>query len=109
MFSGTYLGLFLQPTFPFTNTNISTYFNQIIFKCSKNPFVHYREFDFLEAEHDTVSESTESCFNWLSTMRPRSISKVDVDAEEQYQDDERTEVVADQRPCSAGSFYHDSL
>uniref|UniRef100_A0A914HBH7 Protein furry n=1 Tax=Globodera rostochiensis TaxID=31243 RepID=A0A914HBH7_GLORO len=29
----------------------------------------FKEFDFLEAEHDSVSESTESCFNWMSTMR----------------------------------------
>lgn len=29
----------------------------------------FKEFDFLEAEHDSISESTESCFNWLSTMR----------------------------------------
>ncbi|VDK63731.1 unnamed protein product [Onchocerca ochengi] len=63
----------------------------------------FREFDFLEAEHDTVSESTESCFNWLSTMRPHSISKVGIDVEEQYQDDECTEIVGDQRPSSAAS------
>ena len=30
----------------------------------------FREFDFLEAEHDSISESTESGFNWLSTIRP---------------------------------------
>ena len=30
----------------------------------------FKEFDFLEAEHDSVSESTESGFNWLSTIRP---------------------------------------
>uniref|UniRef100_A0A915PYT7 Protein furry C-terminal domain-containing protein n=1 Tax=Setaria digitata TaxID=48799 RepID=A0A915PYT7_9BILA len=63
----------------------------------------FREFDFLEAEHDTLSESTESCFNWLSTMRPHSISKVDIDVEEQYQDDECTEIAGDQRPSSAAS------
>uniref|UniRef100_A0A7I4YEW8 MOR2-PAG1_N domain-containing protein n=1 Tax=Haemonchus contortus TaxID=6289 RepID=A0A7I4YEW8_HAECO len=33
----------------------------------------FKEFDFLEAEHDSVSETTDSCFGWLSTMRPRSI------------------------------------
>uniref|UniRef100_A0A915AQL7 Cell morphogenesis protein N-terminal domain-containing protein n=1 Tax=Parascaris univalens TaxID=6257 RepID=A0A915AQL7_PARUN len=64
----------------------------------------FREFDFLEAEHDSVSESTESCFNWLSTMRPRSISNVDVEAEEQYQDDECTETAGGQRPSSADSL-----
>ncbi|EJD74055.1 SAX-2 protein [Loa loa] len=63
----------------------------------------FREFDFLEAEHDTVSESTESCFNWLSTIRPHSISKVAIDVEEQYQDDECTEIAGDQRPSSAAS------
>ncbi|VDN03343.1 unnamed protein product [Thelazia callipaeda] len=63
----------------------------------------FREFDFLETEHDTLSESTESCFNWLSTMRPRSISKVDIDVEEQYQDDECTEIVENLRPSSAAS------
>ncbi|KAK6100762.1 Cell morphogenesis N-terminal family protein [Brugia pahangi] len=63
----------------------------------------FREFDFLEAEHDTVSESTESCFNWLSTIRPHSISKVGIDVEEQYQDDECTEIAGDQRPSSAAS------
>uniref|UniRef100_A0A0R3RB26 Autophagy_act_C domain-containing protein n=1 Tax=Brugia timori TaxID=42155 RepID=A0A0R3RB26_9BILA len=57
----------------------------------------------LEAEHDTVSESTESCFNWLSTIRPHSISKVGIDVEEQYQDDECTEIAGDQRPSSAAS------
>uniref|UniRef100_A0A914Z8A2 Protein furry C-terminal domain-containing protein n=1 Tax=Panagrolaimus superbus TaxID=310955 RepID=A0A914Z8A2_9BILA len=30
----------------------------------------FKEFDFLEAEHDSISESTESGFNWLSTIRP---------------------------------------
>lgn len=29
----------------------------------------FNEFDFLEAERDSFSESTDSCFNWLSTMR----------------------------------------
>ncbi|KIH48957.1 hypothetical protein ANCDUO_20970 [Ancylostoma duodenale] len=33
----------------------------------------FKEFDFLEAEHDSVSETADSCFGWLSTMRPRSI------------------------------------
>lgn len=34
----------------------------------------FKEFDFLEAERDSVSESTDSCFNWLSTMRsPRNL------------------------------------
>lgn len=34
----------------------------------------FKEFDFLEAEHDSISESTESCFNWLSTLRtPRQV------------------------------------
>uniref|UniRef100_A0A0K0G2Z9 Protein furry homolog-like (inferred by orthology to a human protein) n=1 Tax=Strongyloides venezuelensis TaxID=75913 RepID=A0A0K0G2Z9_STRVS len=42
----------------------------------------FKEFDFLEAEHDSISESTDSCFNWLSTMRPRSISNFDVNDEE---------------------------
>jgi len=31
-----------------------------------------KEFDFLDAEHDSVLESVDSCFNWLN--RPRSIS-----------------------------------
>uniref|UniRef100_A0A8R1HZV6 Uncharacterized protein n=3 Tax=Caenorhabditis japonica TaxID=281687 RepID=A0A8R1HZV6_CAEJA len=30
----------------------------------------FKEFDFLEAEHDSVSETADSCFGWLSTMRP---------------------------------------
>ncbi|CAJ0578683.1 unnamed protein product, partial [Mesorhabditis spiculigera] len=34
----------------------------------------FKEFDFLEAEHDSVSETAESCFGWLSTMRPTSIA-----------------------------------
>ncbi|KAI6214573.1 hypothetical protein M3Y94_00284400 [Aphelenchoides besseyi] len=41
----------------------------------------FKEFDFLEAEHDSVSESNESCFNWLSTMRPSGMNNLD--AEEQ--------------------------
>ncbi|VDL62771.1 unnamed protein product, partial [Nippostrongylus brasiliensis] len=50
----------------------------------------FKEFDFLEAEHDSVSETADSCFGWLSTMRPRSIGgdepthddDVDVDEDE---------------------------
>lgn len=30
----------------------------------------FREFDFLDAEHDSISESTESGFNFFSTIRP---------------------------------------
>ncbi|TKR67387.1 hypothetical protein L596_023547 [Steinernema carpocapsae] len=37
----------------------------------------FKEFDFLEAEHDSMSESNDSCFNWLATIRPRSMSNVD--------------------------------
>ncbi|VDO71296.1 unnamed protein product [Onchocerca flexuosa] len=36
-------------------------------------------------------------------MRPHSISKVGIDVEEQYQDDECTETAGDQRPSSAAS------
>ncbi|VDN52289.1 unnamed protein product, partial [Dracunculus medinensis] len=63
----------------------------------------FREFDFLEAEHDSVSESTESCFNWLSTMRPRSISKVNMETDEQYQDDEYTEIANGQNQHSSNA------
>lgn len=42
----------------------------------------FKEFDFLEAEHDSISESTESCFNWLSTMRSPRCGACHVDAEE---------------------------
>ncbi|GMR43360.1 hypothetical protein PMAYCL1PPCAC_13555 [Pristionchus mayeri] len=34
----------------------------------------FKEFDFLEAEHDSVSETTDSCFGWLSTMRTHSMA-----------------------------------
>ncbi|KAH7698899.1 Protein SAX-2 b [Aphelenchoides avenae] len=44
----------------------------------------FKEFDFLEAEHDSISESTESCFNWLSTMRQPRCS--DENAEEEVDD-----------------------
>ncbi|VDP06456.1 unnamed protein product [Soboliphyme baturini] len=33
----------------------------------------FKEFDFLECEQDSVSESAESCFHWLSTLRPVAI------------------------------------
>jgi hypothetical protein len=48
----------------------------------------FKEFDFLEAERDTISE-TESCFNWLSTMRPLCsvIDDNTNDAEEPDNDD----------------------
>uniref|UniRef100_A0A0N5A9H4 Protein furry n=1 Tax=Syphacia muris TaxID=451379 RepID=A0A0N5A9H4_9BILA len=63
----------------------------------------FREFDFLEAEHDSVSESTESAFNWLSTMRRRSISNVDLENEEHYNDDECSETAVCHRAPSAAS------
>ncbi|GMT19926.1 hypothetical protein PFISCL1PPCAC_11223, partial [Pristionchus fissidentatus] len=34
----------------------------------------FKEFDFLEAEHDSVSETADSCFGWLSTMRTHSMA-----------------------------------
>lgn len=40
-----------------------------------------QEFDFLENEHDSISESAESGFGWLSTMRPRSLSETARDDE----------------------------
>ncbi|KRZ85737.1 Protein furry -like protein-like [Trichinella sp. T8] len=33
----------------------------------------FKEFDFLDGERDSLSESAESCFNWLSTLRPQQI------------------------------------
>uniref|UniRef100_A0A7E4UWN9 MOR2-PAG1_N domain-containing protein n=1 Tax=Panagrellus redivivus TaxID=6233 RepID=A0A7E4UWN9_PANRE len=33
----------------------------------------FKEFDFLEAEHDSISESTDSGFNWLSKIRPQRL------------------------------------
>lgn len=42
----------------------------------------FKEFDFLEAEHDSISESNESCFNWLSTLRPRC----EIDQNEEVED-----------------------
>lgn len=47
----------------------------------------FKEFDFLEAERDTISE-TDSCFNWLSTMRPLAqVVDDNADVEEQDNDD----------------------
>lgn len=47
----------------------------------------FKEFDFLEAERDTISDA-ESCFNWLSTMRPlASVADDNADFEEQDNDD----------------------
>ncbi|CAI4228998.1 unnamed protein product [Auanema sp. JU1783] len=51
----------------------------------------FKEFDFLEAEHDTVSETAESCFGWLSTMRPRSIGESEKDYDLDADDDEDSE------------------
>uniref|UniRef100_A0A915EUA5 Uncharacterized protein n=1 Tax=Ditylenchus dipsaci TaxID=166011 RepID=A0A915EUA5_9BILA len=42
----------------------------------------FKEFDFLEAEHDSISESTDSCFNWLSTMRSPRCGVSHADGEE---------------------------
>ncbi|KAI6200883.1 Protein furry-like protein-like [Aphelenchoides besseyi] len=42
----------------------------------------FKEFDFLEAEHDSVSESNESCFNWLSTMRPSGMNNLDTEEQD---------------------------
>ncbi|CAD5214063.1 unnamed protein product [Bursaphelenchus okinawaensis] len=42
----------------------------------------FKEFDFLEAEHDTISESNDSCFNYLSTMRPQHRMQGHVEPEE---------------------------
>ncbi|CAJ0942868.1 unnamed protein product, partial [Mesorhabditis belari] len=47
----------------------------------------FKEFDFLEAEHDSVSETAESCFGWLSTMRPTSIADRERSASSNASDD----------------------
>lgn len=68
----------------------------------------FKEFDFLEAEHDSVSETADSCFGWLSTMRPtrekdderaslRSSTRhlpsgAKGDEEEEPEDDEESEI-----------------
>lgn len=59
----------------------------------------------MEAEHDSVSESTESAFNWLSSMRRRSISNVDLENEEQYNDDGSAEAPNHHRPSSTGRSF----
>ncbi|CAD5220403.1 unnamed protein product [Bursaphelenchus xylophilus] len=46
----------------------------------------FKEFDFLEAEHDTISESNDSCFNYLSTMRPQHRMSNHIDTEEPEND-----------------------
>uniref|UniRef100_A0A5S6QGF4 Protein furry-like protein-like n=1 Tax=Trichuris muris TaxID=70415 RepID=A0A5S6QGF4_TRIMR len=33
----------------------------------------FKEFDFLEGEQDSLSESSESCFNWLTTLRSQQV------------------------------------
>ncbi|KJH50769.1 hypothetical protein DICVIV_03116 [Dictyocaulus viviparus] len=53
----------------------------------------FKEFDFLEVEHDSVSETADSCFGWLSTMRPRSIV-----SDENAQDDD-ADVDDDEKLC----------
>lgn len=82
----------------------------------------FKEFDFLEAEHDSVSETADSCFGWLSTMRPRSIGDepthdddVDLDEDEDSESAQansegggastsrlsRTSVSSDRTPCAS--------
>ncbi|KAJ1371159.1 Sax-2p [Parelaphostrongylus tenuis] len=82
----------------------------------------FKEFDFLEAEHDSVSETADSCFGWLSTMRPRSIGEeppqdddVDLDEDEDSESAQansegrgastsrlsRTSVSSDRTPCAS--------
>nr|pir protein F21H11.2 [imported] - Caenorhabditis elegans [Caenorhabditis elegans] len=51
----------------------------------------FKEFDFLEAEHDSVSETADSCFGWLSTMRPT-----------REKDDERASIRSSLRNLSSG-------
>ncbi|KAL3116112.1 hypothetical protein niasHT_007412 [Heterodera trifolii] len=54
----------------------------------------FKEFDFLEAEHDSVSESTESCFNWLSTMRTArcGVCREDTDGQNGTNQDQEEDV-----------------
>uniref|UniRef100_A0A1I7XAJ6 Ion_trans domain-containing protein n=1 Tax=Heterorhabditis bacteriophora TaxID=37862 RepID=A0A1I7XAJ6_HETBA len=59
----------------------------------------FKEFDFLEAEHDSVSETAESCFGWLSTMRPRSIGEGGDRNEDDGDEDEDSESA---QACSEG-------
>uniref|UniRef100_A0A914W2H8 Protein furry n=1 Tax=Plectus sambesii TaxID=2011161 RepID=A0A914W2H8_9BILA len=73
----------------------------------------FKEFDFLEAEHDSVSESADSCFNWLSTMRPRSISNAEDDGDLDLSPAERPPSVAgtavsssDRTPLDSGASRH---
>uniref|UniRef100_A0A915J263 Protein furry n=1 Tax=Romanomermis culicivorax TaxID=13658 RepID=A0A915J263_ROMCU len=49
---------------------------------SENYAPVFKEFDFLEGEQDSMSETADSCFNWLSTIRPHSISSVAIDKDE---------------------------
>ncbi|ETN74056.1 hypothetical protein NECAME_13240, partial [Necator americanus] len=59
----------------------------------------FKEFDFLEAEHDSVSETADSCFGWLSTMRPRSIGG----DEPQHDDDADVDEDEDSESAQANS------
>ncbi|CAB3401270.1 unnamed protein product [Caenorhabditis bovis] len=63
----------------------------------------FKEFDFLEAEHDSVSETADSCFGWLSTMRPtrdkddnlEDRNREEEEEEEELEDDDELELNED--------------
>ncbi|PIC39378.1 hypothetical protein B9Z55_011085 [Caenorhabditis nigoni] len=84
----------------------------------------FKEFDFLEAEHDSVSETADSCFGWLSTMRPtrdqddergsvrsstRNLTKRNEDEEEEpeEEDDEESEMHEEDHSESDSRRNHD--
>ncbi|VDO34218.1 unnamed protein product [Haemonchus placei] len=64
----------------------------------------FKEFDFLEAEHDSVSETTDSCFGWLSTMRPRSIG-----GDDPVHDDDADADEDEVDCCKVGRFLSNSF
>lgn len=51
----------------------------------------FKEFDFLDAEHDSVSETTDSCFWWLSTMRQKKKEEGEEQRREEEEEEEEEE------------------
>ncbi|CAD6188446.1 unnamed protein product [Caenorhabditis auriculariae] len=78
----------------------------------------FKEFDFLEAEHDSVSETTDSCFGWLSTMRATTRSGENGDDrhsvtrnydDEENEDEESETHTTSQDDPSLGRFSRSSI
>ena len=59
--------------------------SEIFIFLKKQKVNYFQEFDFLEAEHDSVSETADSCFGWL-TMRRQTQDGLGIEENEEGED-----------------------